>query len=258
LTHTGFEPHGLTKKATRLYPPPAREIPAEAIYEDLELPPKERQDFSRPYVVINMVSSVDGKAAIEGKASSIGDRIDRRAMRTLRSKADAVMIGANTLRAEKLALGLDGPVGARQPLAVIVSSTANVPVAENLISHEHQRVLLITTRHVPDDRSFERVLRAPATPSDEVDLDKALKLLKAEYAVEVLLVEGGPRLNHALISQDLVNELFLTLAPRLLGGSSEETLTILDGPVLAPRDANLLCAHLVGDELFLRYRVGHR
>jgi riboflavin-specific deaminase-like protein len=248
----------LTKKATRLYPPPACEIPAEAIYEDLELPPKERQDRSRPYVLINMVSSLDGKVAIEGKASRIGSGIDRRAMRILRSKADAVMIGAGTLRAEKLALGLDDPAGARQPLAVIISSTANVPVAENLISHEHQRVLLITTRHVPDDRSFESTLRAPATPSGQVDLDEALKLLKAEYAVEVLLVEGGPRLNHALISQDLVNELFLTLAPRLLGGPSEEILTILDGPVLAPRDARLLWAHLVGDELFLRYRVGGR
>jgi riboflavin biosynthesis pyrimidine reductase len=70
----------------------------------------------------------------------------------------------------------------------------------------------------------------------------------------VLLVEGGPRLNHALISQDLADELFLTMSPSLLGASSN--LTILEGPTLASRDLKLLCVHLARDELFLRYAVG--
>jgi riboflavin-specific deaminase-like protein len=246
----------LTGKILRLYPLPAQEILAGGIYEDLELPPPGRTETSRPYVIINMVSSVDGRTAVEGKSSPLGSETDRQTMRTLRSRSDAVMIGAGTLRAERLSLGLDEPSG-RQPLAVIATKTGDVPLESNLIVGEHQEVLVITTQDAPknlDDRLREsaRVLRAPATPSGAINLGEALEVLRARHTVEVLLVEGGPSLNHALISQNLADELFLTLAPKLLGGTSYE---LLDGPALAPIDAKLLSAHLAGSEFFLRYAL---
>jgi riboflavin biosynthesis pyrimidine reductase len=132
----------LIRKIVRLYPLPAREV-AGALYEDLEMPSPWRRDASRPYVVINMVSSVDGKSTMGGKASRIGSVSDRQTMRTLRSKADAVMIGANTLRAEKLSLGLDEPARDPQPLAVIVTNTGNVPLESNLIIGEGQEVVVV-------------------------------------------------------------------------------------------------------------------
>lgn len=253
----------MTGKITRLYPLPAREIACGALYEDLELPPPERRDATKPYVIVNMVSSLDGKTAVEGKASRIGSETDRQAMRTLRSKTDAVMIGAGTLRAEKLSLGLDELSSGPQPLAVIVTGTGDVPLRTNLISRERQEILAITAQDTPEDtlnrlEAHARVLRLPPTPSGAVDLGAALKILKAEHAVELLLVEGGPKLNHYLLSEELVDELFLTLAPELLGGTTEETLTILDGPRLpsGARSPMLLSAHLAtGDELFLRYGV---
>jgi len=245
----------LTGKILRLYPPPTTEITVGGVYEDLELPPPERQDPSRPYVIINMVSSVDGRTTVAGKSSRIGSAIDRRTMRTLRTKADAVMIGAATLRAERLSLALD-EASPPQPLAVIVTGTGDVPLGRNLISQERQGVVVITTQDAPVDlHDSARVLRVPSGTSSGVDLGKALKVLKAKYAVDLLLVEGGPSLNHALISANLADELFLTLAPKLLGGTPNETLTILDGPVLASKGANLLCAHLADGELFLRYSL---
>jgi 2,5-diamino-6-(ribosylamino)-4(3H)-pyrimidinone 5'-phosphate reductase len=249
----------LTGKILRLYPLPAQEI-AGGIYRDLELPPPGHRNPSRSYVVVNMVSSIDGRAAIGGKASRIGSETDRQAMRTLRSKADAVMIGAGTLRAEKLSLGLDDPAGP-QPLAVIATNSGDVPLESNLIVGHGQKVLVIATHHPPEnlgDRLRARVLRVPATLSGAVDLAEALKILKAEYAVDLLLVEGGPKLSHALISSNLADELFLTLAPKLLGGVPDESPTILNGPVMAARDINLLSAYLAGDELFLRCRIIQR
>src|SRR5215208_5128535 len=62
---------------------------------------------TRPFVFLNMVQSADGKTAIEGKASRLGTDNDRSVMRTLRSRADAVMIGGGTIRAERLSLSLD-------------------------------------------------------------------------------------------------------------------------------------------------------
>jgi 2,5-diamino-6-(ribosylamino)-4(3H)-pyrimidinone 5'-phosphate reductase len=244
----------LTETSLKLYPLPAQEI--SAIYEDLELPPADHRDSSRPYVIINMVSSLDGKSAIEGTASRIGSRIDRQTMRSLRSRADAVMIGAGTLRAEKLSLGLDDPTGA-QPLAVIATSSGDVPLKRNLIVAEGQQVLVVAPEDITiRSGSEQRVLRLPADRTGNIDLAEAVRILKARHAVDVLLVEGGPTLNYDLISQNLADELFLTLAPKLLGGTLDECLAILDGPVLSTRDMNLVSAHLAGDELFLRYSIG--
>jgi riboflavin-specific deaminase-like protein len=249
----------LTGKILRLYPHPAVLPPGEGIYEDLELPPENPRDPLRPYVIINMVSSVDGRSAVEGKSSSIGSETDRQTMRTLRSKADAVMVGAGTLRAEKLSLGVDEPPE-RQPLAVIATKTGDVPLEGNLVVGERQEVLVVSTQDSPEDledrlRESVRVLRVPAAPSGAVNLGEALRILKAEYAVRLLLVEGGPSLNYALVSSSLADELFLTLAPKLLGGTRDEALTILDGPARLTSDVNLLAVHLTADELFLRYAL---
>ena len=240
----------------RLYPLPAQEMSAGAIYEDLELPPPGRRDPSRPYVIINMVSSVDGRTNLEGKSSRIGSAIDRQAMRTLRSKADAVMVGAGTVRAERLSLGLDEPSSEPQPLAVIVTESGNVPLGRNLISAEHQEVVVITPQDAPIDlHDSARVLRVPAGTSSGADLGEAIKLLKAEHAVDLLLVEGGPVLNHALISSSLADELFLTLAPKLIGETPYGSPSILNGPTRQTLDVHLLSVHLAADELFLRYNL---
>jgi riboflavin-specific deaminase-like protein len=247
----------VTEKATRLYPLPPREIPARAIYEDLELPPAERRDPSRPYVIINMVSSVDGKTAIGGKAAPIGSQIDRQTMRNLRSHADAVMIGANTLRAEKLSLGIDETSDKPQPLAIVATRTGDVPLESNLLLGEGQEVLLLSPAELPGYHGVRtRRVRASTDPSGDVDLGEALEILKAGYGVDVLLVEGGPTLNHALISGGLADELFLTLAPRVLGSGISESRTILDGGPLPPEKTptpDLLSVHLAGNDLFLRY-----
>jgi 2,5-diamino-6-(ribosylamino)-4(3H)-pyrimidinone 5'-phosphate reductase len=249
----------LTKKTTRLYPPPARQIPAEAIYEDLELP--RHRHPSRPYVVINVVSSIDGKTAIGGKASRIGSETDRRVMRSLRSKVDAVMIGANTLRAERLSLGLDEPdeCARPQPLAVIITATGDLPLESKLVDYKRQKVLVIAPdQHAERFHGRACVLAAPPGASGAVDLRDVMRRLKASHGVHVLLVEGGPSLNHALVSNQLADELFLTLAPKLLGGPPSETLTILNGPLLsagARLAATLLSVHLADSEVFLRYAL---
>ena len=243
----------MTGKILRLYPLPAQEI--STIYEDLELPPPERRDASRPYVIINMVSSVDGKTAQEGKASPLGSQADRQSMRNLRSKADAVMVGASTVRAEKLSLGLDEAGQETQPLAVIVTGSGDVPLDKNLVVGERQEVLLVAPEGLTVRPGEHAILQLPAEQAGDIDLAEALKILRAEHAVDLLLVEGGPTLNYSLISDNLADELFLTLAPKLLGGAPDGALSIIKGPTQVARDVNLLTVHLASDELFLRYAL---
>jgi riboflavin-specific deaminase-like protein len=248
----------LTGKILRLYPLPHRELEPGTLYEGLDLRPSGHDDLQRPYVVINMVSSIDGMAAIAGKASRLGSDIDRQAMRTLRSKADAVMIGANTLRAEKLSLGLDEYSSGSHPTAVIVTNTGDLPLQTNLIDAEDQQVLVVIAQDIPERRmtrlrEHASVLRVSTSPSGGVDLEETLGALRAEHGVELLLVEGGPRLNHSLISADLADELFLTLAPKLLAGASDHTF--LGGQALSALEVKLLSVHLGNSELYLRYAL---
>ena len=134
----------MPEKALRLYPLPPIELHPAEIHKNLPIIlPNKSADGSLPNVSINMVGSVDGKAAAADKASGIGSSVDRQVMRNLRAGNDAVAVGANTLRAERLSLGLDKtPAHGHQPLAVVVTGTGEVPLRENLITHDGQRVIL--------------------------------------------------------------------------------------------------------------------
>ncbi|HEX2098819.1 MAG TPA: RibD family protein [Rubrobacteraceae bacterium] len=225
-------------------------------------------------MLINMVASLDGKASVGGKASAIGSHTDRTLMRSLRARADAVMIGAGTLRAEKLRLDVPEDLAkARasrglepQPLAVLVTTRGDVPLGANLVDTSLENVLIVASPEIPQERlaslsshvSVEIVTKEMATPADTgLDLGRALEVLKGRYGVGVLLVEGGPALNHSLISSGLADELFLTLAPKVLGGEAPESLTVVEGSLLRPRDMapKVVSVHLFDDELFLRYAL---
>jgi riboflavin-specific deaminase-like protein len=212
-------------------------------------------------MIANMVSSADGRAAVGGKASGIGGAADRIVMRNLRAQVDAVMVGAGTLRAERLSLGLDETVRGPQPLAVVLTASGDLPVLTNLVPQEGQDVLVIcaeTSAGTFEGTLYDEaeVLRVPRAPDGYLDLEQALRTLKRERGIGRLLVEGGPRLNGALISRGLLNELFLTVAPKLLGtAAASDTRTIIEGNLPAPEPLRLVSVHLAGGEIFLRYAL---
>jgi riboflavin-specific deaminase-like protein len=240
----------------RLYPEPRVLAGEEEIYQDLQLSPAESPLL--PYVLVNMVSSVDGRSSVGGKAAGIGSQADRGAMRAVRSRVDAVMVGAGTLRAEKLNLGLDDS-DARQPLAVIVGGAGDLPIVERLVGKRQDAILAVLegARGVPETgRDRLTVIEAPSTGHGRVDLRWLLKSLKSDHAVDRLLVEGGPTLNRAMMDGGLANELFLTLAPKLLFGKEAAIVRGDAGDDQGwSRGLELLSVHSSGSELFLRYRL---
>ncbi len=227
-------------------------------------------------MVVNMVSSLDGKATTNGgKAGAIGSPVDHHLMRSLRSRVDAVMIGASTLRAEKLTLSIPEDLAHTrvsqgrkpQPLAVIASASGDLPLEENLLGPSRENRLVLTVPGIPGERlvalsrlaSVETLTaKEDSIEGDSIDLRTALKVLKTRYEVDVLLVEGGPSLNYSLVLSGLVDELFLTLAPKLIGGQGPSFLGILHGPALSLETdftLDLLSVHASHGELFLRYHL---
>jgi riboflavin-specific deaminase-like protein len=233
------------------------------IYEGVEFPRDAGRGSRKPYVVLNLVQSTDGKASIDGKASGLGTDTDREVMRTLRAKADAVMVGGGTLRAERLSLSLDADDTRSVPRAAILTNSGDLPLEKNLVRDPRQDVLVLLPEGA--GREVEKHLarlaetrRVPATESGTVDLRRALEILKSDYGVDVLLCEGGPALNAGLISADLADEVFLTVAPMLVGTQSRRGANASSTGLGEPLPLRLISLRVAGEELFLRYSLKRR
>ena len=215
----------------------------------------------RPYLVLNMICTIDGRAAVGGSTRLISSPADRAVFHHLRTQADAVMVGAGTLRAERYAR-LVRDAGLREkrrreglapdPLACLVSGRLDLPPDLPLLGDPDTRALVLTAARgeLGPGRASVEYLRADASP---LDMPAMLGRLRAEWGVRSVLCEGGPTLNGGLLRDGMVDELFLTVAPLLAAGDAP---TIATGPPLPglPR-ARLLWALEDAGELFLRYRL---
>lgn len=191
----------------------------------------------RPFVLLNMIATADGRATIEGRTGPIANRADYELFHALRERTDAVMVGAETVRVEGY-----GPM---DQLAVVVSRSVELPPESGLLAAPGNRVVVVTPSpdaELPPTAASVSYLREPL-------LATALRRLRDDYGVESIACEGGPGLNGTLIPAGLVDELHLVIAPKLGGG--EDPLTIYGGR--GPLDLSLLSLHESAGYLFARY-----
>ena len=218
----------------------------------------DRAPEARPYLALNMVSTADGKAAIDWRTRGISTDVDRELFHHLRTQADAVMVGAGTVRAERYgAVTKTDELRAKRveegvrevPLAVIVSGRLDLPADLPILNDPEQPVVIATASDavIPDlgeQVTYERV-------GD--DLPLLMARLRSEHGVRAVLCEGGPTLNSHLFAANLVDELFLTLNPKILGGAS--ALTIVAGRELVePSEPDLVSVAEHEGELYTRWR----
>jgi 5-amino-6-(5-phosphoribosylamino)uracil reductase len=219
---------------------------------------------ARPYVLLNMASTADGRATVSGRAGPIGDVADSALLHGLRTIADGLLVGASTVRVEHYARVLRGQQDrdarrrrglSEQLRTFIVSGSLGVsPQSVPLLDEPGAPVTIVTPA--------QRELAACAAEVDylrcerdgKLDLPAALLAMHGEHDVRTLLCEGGPQLACQLVAAGLVDELFLCLAPKLAGG--DRHLRILAGGELdPPRQIELAGVHEHDSSLFLRYRL---
>jgi riboflavin biosynthesis pyrimidine reductase len=256
------------------------------IVTELGLWERPRAVADRPRVVLNMVSTVDGRASLDGRSGGIGDEVDRELFHGLRSAVDAVLVGAGTVRAERYGPIVRDP-GQRalrrergldeEPLACIVSAQLELGADIPLLAVPEARVVILTpseaslpaaSRSHPGGRTPPGTgRRASAAHVDyvrtardgQLDLAAALAQLHARFGVDTLLCEGGPHLICELLAAGLADELLLTLSPRLAGAPPDGALGIVAGGELSPPlELELLGVLNSGSSLFLRYGVPAR
>lgn len=239
----------------RLLPDPGPVDPA-ALISALGL--GDRAPAGRPYTIANFVSSVDGRATVDGGSSGLGDAGDKEIFFTLRGCADAVLAGTGTLAVERYGrmardprvieqrarLGLPA-----QPPLVTITRTGRVP-AIPLLDDPASTLIVYAGTDVAlgDARATVRVIhRDPA----QLTMAAVLADLRTDHGVALLLCEGGPSVFGALVAERVCDELFLTLAARLASG--EQTPITSRRELVEPLDLELLWALEQDGSLYLRY-----
>ena len=245
----------------RLWPDTALDLDLDTAMAEFR--PRATED-GRPVVAINMVTSIDGRAQLDGTAEGLGSRADRRLMRLYRAAFDAVGSGAGTLRATGIWLRVGDDLAARRvsdgrpanPTGVVIAGTESIPTDAHWFAGDEPRLLVVgASNPIVDVPSGTELLRAPDDrPYPRWVLDRL-----AERGIASLLLEGGPSINAAFLEAGLIDELYWTIGPLLLGTDALPMIAPVEGS--SPSASSLRRGSLASvlrhdDELFLRYRFG--
>lgn len=216
-----------------------------------------RRRSDRPWVMLNMVVSIDGATAVGGGATGLNDADDRDMFLALRAVADVVLNGAETVRSENL-----GPISmsdemvefrkrvgkSHAPTMAIATRSLALDEGHRIFSDPRSRPMVITGRDADPERVGSLAEVADVVQVDELDGEG---LIGAVGDVEVVLCEGGPTINSHLIDADVVDEVNLTISPVLALGESSRMA--MGAPLQTPTKMALDRA-LIGEEsLFLRF-----
>jgi riboflavin biosynthesis pyrimidine reductase len=242
----------------RLWPSPALDLDLADAMAGFEAPAARD---GRPSVAVNMVTSIDGRAQLAGTAEGLGSRTDRALMRLYRASFDAVLSGAGTLRDTDVWLRVGDELEQRrvadgrsaQPIGVVVAGVRPVPTDARWFEGGERRILFVGAENpMTDAPGGTELIRAP-------DPRPAARWVLGELAtrgISSVLVEGGPRFNAALAADRLIDELYWTIGPHLVGADALPMVAAFAGDDAQPWRARLTSVIRHEDELLLRYRFG--
>jgi riboflavin-specific deaminase-like protein len=220
-----------------------------------------------PKVIANFALSADGKVTTRKPApANFTSPEDKARLRWIRSLGDALLVGAKTVAADTMSMGLSDSRlqeerqkrgQSAEPMRVIVSNSGKIDPKWKVFKNTNSPLLVFSTKKMASS------LQARLAPvcdlwlgEKTVNLRFVLRTLREEYGVKTVICEGGPTLFGAIAAEGLVNELYLTVAPVIFGGEGSATLTGKAGGFIEPAlRLKLLEVNQGAKELFLHYKV---
>ena len=223
--------------------------------------------LQRPHTSLIMAMSLDGKITTrDGAGARFASKADQARLRERRSYADAILVGAGTIIADDPTFTERGKYGemrvqrglAPNPVKAVVSGKGSVPETARMFHPNGAPAVVFTTERIPSDRleALKQVADVYVVGEACVDFRRAVETLATQYDVKHLLVEGGSQVNFDMFRAGLIDEVYLTLCPKVIGGHDVPTIVSGEGFNFADIvDLTLLECRAVGQELFLHYRV---
>ncbi len=221
---------------------------------------------NRPYILINMAMSADGKiASAESKFSRFGSSADEANLYRLRATVDGIMSGATTIIREKATLTARKPKKTirsrskfRPPYRILATATGSIPVDAPVFHEAGGPILILSTENLSKQKASlyqERGAEIHCSRGKSIHWDECLEWLHEQKKIKKLLCEGGGMLNQSLIRRGYVDEINLTVCPLIVGGNRATTIAEGDAfPNLEDCSKwQLRSRKQVSDECFLRY-----
>ncbi|CCJ36114.1 5-amino-6-(5-phosphoribosylamino)uracilreductase [Methanoculleus bourgensis MS2] len=187
-------------------------------------------DHDRPHVLMMSEITVDGKLTLRRGASS---KILMKYMapeteillHQTRAECDAIMVGANTIRIDNSFLTVRLVEG-KSPLRVIPSNRADIPPDANILGPDARTVIAVSEAAPAEKVAQLRESGADVVVAGErqVDLPELMRVLKSDYGVSRMMIEGGPTLNWSMLNHRLVDEIRLIHLPFIVGGADTPSL----------------------------------
>ncbi len=224
--------------------------------------------LQRPFVTANFALTWDGRISTrKGTPSDFSSPRDKRRLIEIRAECDAILASAKTISADNMTMGLPDPALRRArlqrgqseyPLRVLLTNSGRIDPTLQIFTKDFSRILIFSTTRMPARTRAALADRADLWlhESSTVNLPAMLATLRSDYGVKRLVCEGGAQVFRSLLTAGLVDELHVTLAPRIFGGRTAPTLTSTAGNFLPKSVAlKLRATEVVDGECFLRYRV---
>ncbi|EDY20467.1 bifunctional deaminase-reductase domain protein [Chthoniobacter flavus Ellin428] len=222
----------------------------------------------RPFVTSNFAMTWDGRISTRRSTpANFTSPKDKRRLVEIRAECDAILAGAKTIATDNMTMGLPDPAlrtarvkrgQSAYPLRVLLTNSGRIDPALRVFESTFSPIIIFSTTRMP-----ARVQSALAGKADlwlhegpAVNLAGMLATLRADYGVKRLVCEGGAQIFRALLSAGLIDEIHLTLAPKIFGGIKATTITGIAGDFLPKSiNAHLRSMEVIEDECFLRYRI---
>jgi riboflavin-specific deaminase-like protein len=221
-------------------------------------------EFPRPFVTANFAITADGRISTRNSTpSDFSSPRDKRRLLEIRAACDAVLVGARTLATDAMTLGVPADLASRTapPLRVVVSNSGRIDPSLRIFQKSGAPIVIFSTRRMP--ASTRAALAAKADlfihEAATVNLALALAILRKDYGVKRLVCEGGGSLLRSFATAGMLDEIHLTVCPRIFGGRTAPTLTGVPSSFLpAAVELRLVEVLPAGDECFTRWRVIRR
>jgi len=229
-----------------------------------------KRNRPRPFVFATFAMTADGKVTTKNFGPvDFTSREDKLHLFRQRARADAVLIGHTSLERDNVRLGLPAELQERRikrgqnrcPLRVIVSNKGRIDDRLKIFQSDVSPIIIFSTKRMPrkNQKALQKKATLHLTDDEHVGLVAMLHTLRSQYDIRTLACEGGPTLFRALLEEDLVDQLSLTIAPYMFGGAKAPTLTGLSKQFLpASVHCTLIDMRTTGDECFLTYRIKHQ
>lgn len=203
------------------------------------------------WLVMNMITSIDGAIAVDGLSGGLGNEADLAVFMTLRRLTNVILVGAGTANAEGYKVP-NADADGRRPVIAVVSRRLSIDLSSALFVDPHYRPVVVTTTDADPVKlaAVGEVADVIAAGVGRVDVTLAVRQLGNRVG-PTILAEGGPTLNAELVAADLVDEVCVTTSPSIVGGAGGRMLA--NGPDHDPRSFVVDRSTMVGGLIFTRY-----